>query len=149
MAEIKAKVKLQIPGGTASPAPPVGTALGPQGINMMDFCKAFNAQTASRKGETVPVVVTVYKNRTFDFIINGRYAELKGKGASLDKMDFISLTNKQYTAIGKTDFDIYLICGLNTNNPEMYKIDPKKLIKTRTRKVVSYEYDKAGIKKII
>lgn len=69
MAEIKAKVKVQIPGGAATPAPPVGTALGPHGINMMDFCKAFNAQTAQRKGETVPVVVTVYKNRTFDFVI--------------------------------------------------------------------------------
>src|SRR3989338_6503192 len=68
-AEIKAKVKIQIPAGAATPAPPVGTALGPQGINMMDFCKAFNAQTASRKGDTVPVVVTIYKNRTFDFIL--------------------------------------------------------------------------------
>lgn len=69
MAEIKAQVKIQIPAGAASPAPPVGTALGPHGINMMDFCKAFNAQTAQRKGETVPVVVTVYKNRTFDFVL--------------------------------------------------------------------------------
>jgi large subunit ribosomal protein L11 len=69
MSEIKAKVKVQIPGGTASPAPPVGTALGPHGIDMMAFCKDFNSQTAQRKGETVPVVVTIYKNRKFDFII--------------------------------------------------------------------------------
>ena len=69
MAEIKAKVKIQIPAGAATPAPPVATALGPQGVNLMEFCKAFNAQTASRKGDTIPVVVTVYKNRTFDFII--------------------------------------------------------------------------------
>lgn len=69
MADIKAKVKMQIPGGSASPAPPVGTALGPHGINMMDFCKAFNAQTSQRKGETVPVVVSIYKNRSFDFVI--------------------------------------------------------------------------------
>jgi len=69
MAEIKAKVKVQIPGGSATPAPPVGTALGPHGINMMDFCKAFNAQTSQRKGEKVPVVVTVYTNRKFDFVI--------------------------------------------------------------------------------
>ena len=66
MAEIKAKVKIQIPAGAATPAPPVGTALGPQGINLMDFCKAFNAQTASRKGEIVPVIVTIFKNRTFE-----------------------------------------------------------------------------------
>lgn len=69
MSEIKAKVKVQIPGGSASPAPPVGTALGPHGIDMMAFCKEFNAKTAQRKGETVPVVVTIYKNRKFDFIV--------------------------------------------------------------------------------
>lgn len=69
MADIKAKVKFKIPAGAASPAPPVGTALGPHGINMMDFCKAFNAQTSNRKGSTVPVVVTIYKNRSFDFIL--------------------------------------------------------------------------------
>lgn len=69
MAEIKAKVKMQIPGASATPAPPVGSALGPQGINIMDFCKAFNAATANRKGETVPVVITVYKDKKFDFII--------------------------------------------------------------------------------
>jgi len=69
MAEIKVKVKVQIAGGAASPAPPVGTALGPHGINMMDFCKAFNAQTSQRKGETVPVVITIYKDRKFDFVI--------------------------------------------------------------------------------
>ena len=69
MAEIKAKVKMQIPGGSATPAPPVGSALGPQGINIMDFCKAFNAATASRKGETVPVVITIYKDKKFDFIL--------------------------------------------------------------------------------
>lgn len=65
--EIKAQVKLQIGGGAATPAPPVGSTLGPHGINMMDFCKRFNAETANRKGETVPVVVTIYKDKTFDF----------------------------------------------------------------------------------
>lgn len=69
MAEIKVKIKVQIPGGSATPAGKIGTALGPQGVNIMDFCKAFNAQTAQRKGETVPVIITVYKNRKFDFII--------------------------------------------------------------------------------
>lgn len=69
MAEIKAKVKIQILGGSATPAPPVGTALGPHGVNIMEFCKAFNAQTSGRKGETIPVVVTIFKNRTFEFIL--------------------------------------------------------------------------------
>ncbi len=69
MAEVKAKVKIQILGGSATPAPPVGTALGPHGVNIMEFCKAFNAQTGGRKGETIPVIVTIFKNRTFEFIL--------------------------------------------------------------------------------
>lgn len=66
--EIKAKLKLLIAGGAATPAPPVGSALGQQQVNIMEFCKQFNARTANRKGETVPVVITVYKDKTFDFI---------------------------------------------------------------------------------
>ena len=67
--EIKAKIRMLIPGGAATPAPPVGSALGPHGINMMQFCKDFNAKTADRKGQTVPVVVTVYMDKKFDFVI--------------------------------------------------------------------------------
>ncbi len=66
--KIKALVRLQIPGGGATPAPPAGAALGPHGINIMEFCKAFNAKTADRKGQKVPVVITIYTDRTFDFI---------------------------------------------------------------------------------
>lgn len=67
--KVKSKIKLQIPGGGATPAPPVGSALGQHGVNIMDFCKKFNAQTANRKGETVPVVITVYADKSFDFIM--------------------------------------------------------------------------------
>ena len=67
--EIKAKVRLQIPGGAATPAPPTGSALGPHGINIMDFCKQFNAMTADRRGQTVPVIITIYVDKKFDFII--------------------------------------------------------------------------------
>ena len=66
---VKTKIKLQIPGGGATPAPPVGSALGQHGVNIMDFCKQFNAKTSNRKGETVPVIITVYVDRTFDFIV--------------------------------------------------------------------------------
>ena len=66
---IKAVVKLLLPAGSATPAPPVGSVLGQQGANIMEFCKAFNAQTANRKGETVPVVVTVYKDRSVSFVL--------------------------------------------------------------------------------
>lgn len=67
--EIKAKIRLQIPGGAATPAPPVGAALGQQGVNIMDFCKQFNAKTADKKGQTVPVVITVYTDKKFDFVV--------------------------------------------------------------------------------
>jgi large subunit ribosomal protein L11 len=66
---VKTKIRLQIPGGAATPAPPVGSALGQHGVNIMEFCKQFNARTADRKGQTVPVVVTLYEDRTFDFVV--------------------------------------------------------------------------------
>ncbi len=66
--EVKTKIKLQIMGGSANPAPPVGSALGQHGVNIMDFCKAFNAKTSDKKGQTVPVLITVYKDRSFDFV---------------------------------------------------------------------------------
>ncbi|MCP4434380.1 MAG: 50S ribosomal protein L11 [Actinomycetia bacterium] len=65
---VAAVVKIQIPAGQASPAPPVGTALGPHGIAIMDFCKAYNAQTESQRGTVVPVEITIYEDRSFDFI---------------------------------------------------------------------------------
>jgi large subunit ribosomal protein L11 len=61
-------IKLQAAGGQASPAPPVGPALGQHGINIMEFCKAFNAQTQDQAGTTIPVVITVYEDRSFTFI---------------------------------------------------------------------------------
>ena len=61
-------IKLQIAAGKATPAPPVGTALGPHGVNIMDFCKAFNAKTASQEGLIIPAVVTVYQDRSYSFI---------------------------------------------------------------------------------
>ena len=66
--EVTAQVKLQIVAGKATPAPPVGPALGPHGINIMEFCKAFNAQTAPMGDTIIPVVLTIYKDRTFTFI---------------------------------------------------------------------------------
>ncbi len=66
--KVQAQVKLQIAAGKATPAPPVGTALGPHGVNIMDFCKAFNAKTAKDEGLIIPAVVTIYADRTFSFI---------------------------------------------------------------------------------
>ncbi|EGV08770.1 ribosomal protein L11, N-terminal domain protein [Parvimonas sp. oral taxon 393 str. F0440] len=66
--KVQALVKLQIPAGKATPAPPVGTALGPHGVNIMQFTKEFNARTADQAGLIIPVVLTVYQDRSFTFI---------------------------------------------------------------------------------
>ena len=67
--QVKAVVKIQIEAGKANPAPPIGTALGPQGINLMNFCKEFNAATAKMAGDVIPAVITIYEDRTFSFIL--------------------------------------------------------------------------------
>ena len=67
--EIETYVKLQVKGGQANPAPPIGPALGSKGINIMDFCKRFNAATQEKMGKTLPVIITVYKDKSFEFII--------------------------------------------------------------------------------
>ena len=67
--KIKTKIKLQCPGGQANPAPPIGPALGQHGLNIMDFCKQFNEKTKDKQGTVVPVVITVYEDKTFSFIM--------------------------------------------------------------------------------
>ena len=67
--EIEGYLKLQIRGGVANPSPPVGPALGSKGLNIMEFCKAFNSRTQEKKGQLLPVVVTIFKDKSFDFII--------------------------------------------------------------------------------
>lgn len=83
---VKTRIKLQIPGGAATPAPPVGSSLGQHGVNIMDFCKKFNAGTADRRGQTVPVVITVYEDKSFDFIVKTPpVTELIKKKIKIDK----------------------------------------------------------------
>ena len=67
--EIETYVKLQVKGAAANPAPPIGPALGAKGVNIMEFCKRFNAQTQDKAGKTLPVIITVYKDKSFEFII--------------------------------------------------------------------------------
>ncbi|GBE40424.1 50S ribosomal protein L11 [bacterium BMS3Bbin09] len=84
--EVMALVKIQIPAGKANPAPPVGPALGPHGINIMDFCKAFNAQTQAMGDTIIPAVLSIYKDRTFSFILKTPPAsELIKKAAGVIK----------------------------------------------------------------
>ncbi|RBQ22044.1 50S ribosomal protein L11 [Spongiactinospora rosea] len=84
--KIAALVKVQLPAGQATPAPPVGTALGPHGVNIMDFVKQYNAATEAQRGNIIPVEITIFEDRTFNFITKTPPApELIKKAAGLDK----------------------------------------------------------------
>jgi large subunit ribosomal protein L11 len=84
--KVAAVVKVQLQAGAATPAPPVGTALGPHGVNIMDFCKQYNAATESQRGNIVPAEITIYEDRTFTFITKTPPApELIKKAAGLEK----------------------------------------------------------------
>ncbi|MGH7934045.1 MAG: 50S ribosomal protein L11 [Candidatus Binataceae bacterium] len=84
--KVTGQIKLQIPAGAANPSPPVGPALGQRGVNIMEFCKAFNAQTQSMQGLTIPVIVTVYTDRSFTFVTKSPPAAvLLKKAAGLEK----------------------------------------------------------------
>jgi large subunit ribosomal protein L11 len=83
---VAALVKVQLQAGSATPAPPVGTALGPHGVNIMDFCKAYNAATESMRGNVIPVEITIYEDRTFTFVTKTPpAAELIKKAAGIAK----------------------------------------------------------------
>ena len=107
--EIAGYVKLQIKGGQANPAPPVGPALGQRGINIMEFCKAFNEKTKDFMGKPVPVVITVYKDKKFDFIIKTppashfikEAAKIKGGSQEPGRNIVASITKKQAEEIAK------------------------------------------------
>jgi large subunit ribosomal protein L11 len=103
-------VKLQIAAGKATPAPPVGTALGPHGVNIMDFCKNFNAKTAGQEGLIIPVVVTIYADRTYTFITKTppaavllkRAANIAKGAAEPNKAKVGTVTAKQVEEIART-----------------------------------------------
>lgn len=110
--KISAMIKLQIPAGKATPAPPVGPALGQHGVNIMEFCKAFNAKTSAKdqEGLIIPVVITVYQDRTFTFITKTPPAAVllkravgiaKGSGEP-NKNKVAKVTEKQVEEIAKT-----------------------------------------------
>ena len=93
--KILTKIKLQIPAGQATPAPPVGPALGQHGLNIQEFCQKFNAASQARMGETVPVEITVYADRTYDFVMKiSPASELIKKIAKLPKGSSKPLTEK-------------------------------------------------------
>jgi len=94
--KLTTQIKLQIPGGAANPAPPVGPALGQHGVNIGEFVKRFNDATADRRGEVVPVIISVYEDRSFDFIMKVAPAsDLIKKAAKIDKGSGKPLTEKK------------------------------------------------------
>ena len=119
--KIKTVVKLQVQAGKANPAPPVGPALGQHGLNIQDFCSKFNGASSSRMGEIVPVEISVYEDRTFDFIMKvspaseliKKYAKIKkGSGKPLNQK-VASLTKEELAEIAKEKMP-----DLNTNDLE-------------------------------
>jgi large subunit ribosomal protein L11 len=119
--QVVAQIKVQVAGGQATPAPPVGTALGPHGVNIGQFVKEFNDKTRELNGMTVPVVITVYNDRSFTFIIKSppaavllkKYAQV-AKGAANPKADKVgTVTKAQVLDIAKTK-----LADLNVSNLE-------------------------------
>jgi large subunit ribosomal protein L11 len=118
------EVKLQIPGGQANPAPPVGPALGQAGVNIMEFCKSFNAQTGDMNGTLIPVVITVYEDRSFTFIMKQPPAAVLIKqalklksGSAVPHRDKVGqLTDAQITEIAEKKMP-----DLNANDIEAAK----------------------------
>jgi len=117
--KVAALVKIALNAGAATPAPPVGTALGPHGVNIMEFCKAYNAATESMRGTIIPVEITIYEDRTFTFITKTPpAAELIKKAAGVAKgsptphtVKVASLTKAQITEIASTKLE-----DLNAND---------------------------------
>lgn len=118
---IKTKLKLQLEAGKANPAPPVGTALGPHGVNIQDFCKKFNDATKDMTGDVVPAELTIYDDRTFDFILKTPPASaLLKKAAGIEKGSANPLTTK----VGKvTKEDIRKIAERKMPDLNAYDID--------------------------
>ena len=121
---IKAIVKLQCPAGKANPAPPVGTALGPQGVNIMEFCQSFNEQTKEKGNTIIPVEITIFEDRSFTFILKQPPAAIlikqalgKDKGSDNSKKNKIGkITEAQLEEIAKTKMS-----DLNANDIEAAK----------------------------
>ena len=118
--KITKQIKLQIPAGKATPAPPVGTVLGPAGINLQEFCTKYNDATRDKMGDILPVEITIYEDRTFDFVIKTppaaflikKYAKIKSGSAKGSKEVVATLTKAQIREIAETklpDLNCYTV----------------------------------------
>ena len=124
--EVIAQIKLYVPAGQANPAPPVGPALGQHGVNIMGFCKQFNERTKGREGLTLPVIITVYKDKSFEFIVKTpptsvlikKAANLAKASGTAGKEKIAQITRKQVEEIAKTKME------------DLSTADMKKAVKT-------------------
>jgi large subunit ribosomal protein L11 len=99
--EVSKVVKLQVKGGAANPSPPVGPALGAAGVNIMEFCKQFNARTQDKPGKVLPVQITVYKDKSFDFVVKTPPAAIQLLEAAPNRKKVASVTWDQIKAIAE------------------------------------------------
>lgn len=121
---VAAIVKIQIPAGQATPAPPVGTALGPHGVAIMDFCRQYNDQTSERAGQIIPVVITIYEDRTFSFILKTpptsylirEAAGIESGASEVGREEVGVISDEQVAAIAETKMP-----DLNTDDLEKAK----------------------------
>ena len=118
--EVAGQLKLQIKGGAANPSPPVGPALGSKGLNIMDFCKQFNARTQDKAGKILPVVITYYTDKSFDFIVKTppvavqllEASKAKGGSAEPNRLKIAAITWEQVEAIARekmTDLNCFTL----------------------------------------
>lgn len=121
---VAAIVKIQIPAGQATPAPPVGTALGPHGVAIMDFCRQYNDQTSERAGQIIPAVITIYEDRTFSFILKTpptsylirEAAGIEAGASEVGREEVGMISDEQVAAIAETKMP-----DLNTDDLEKAK----------------------------
>ena len=121
---VSAIVKIQIPAGQATPAPPVGTALGPHGVAIMDFCRQYNDQTSERAGQIIPAIITIYEDRTFSFILKTpptsylirEAAGIEAGASEVGREEVGVISDEQVAAIAETKMP-----DLNTDDLEKAK----------------------------
>lgn len=137
--KVSAVVKIQIPAGGATPAPPVGTALGPHGVAIMDFCKEYNAKTEAQRGTIVPVEITIYEDRSFTFVLKTPpTSTLVAAAAGIEKgstdpgqVEAGTITEAQLTEIAQTKMP-----DLNANDIEAAKLQVAGTARSMGVKVV-------------